>query len=157
MPITVDIDVMLAKRKMSVGELAERIGITPANLAVLRNGRTGLQRIERGLHRPTPPSPGPAAGATEGSNMPSTHHLPPGQPAEAAALYPASSRTTRRRRSARGDPSAHLSITFLRPGAFPVVPACSRSQARMSPSVWELVMQPGEVCNWNPPHRIAFR
>jgi hypothetical protein len=34
MPITVDIAVMLAKRKMSVGELAERVGITPANLAV---------------------------------------------------------------------------------------------------------------------------
>ncbi|WP_214111421.1 helix-turn-helix domain-containing protein [Acrocarpospora catenulata] len=30
---------MLAKRKMSVGELANRVGITPANLAVLRNGR----------------------------------------------------------------------------------------------------------------------
>ena len=35
MPIVVDIDVMLARRRMSVGELAERIGITPANLAVL--------------------------------------------------------------------------------------------------------------------------
>lgn len=32
MPITVDIDVMMARRKMSVGELAERVGITPANL-----------------------------------------------------------------------------------------------------------------------------
>ena len=31
MPITVDIDVMLAKRKMSVGELAERVGITPGS------------------------------------------------------------------------------------------------------------------------------
>ncbi|MGX1885473.1 helix-turn-helix domain-containing protein [Streptomyces sp. NPDC055287] len=39
MPIAVDIDVMLAKRKMSVGELADRVGITPANLAVLKNGR----------------------------------------------------------------------------------------------------------------------
>lgn len=37
--IIVNIDVMLAKRKMSVGELAERIGITPANLSVLKNGR----------------------------------------------------------------------------------------------------------------------
>jgi DNA-binding Xre family transcriptional regulator len=33
MPIVVDIDVMLAKRKMLVGELAGRVGITPANLA----------------------------------------------------------------------------------------------------------------------------
>lgn len=39
MPIVVDIDVMLARRKMPVGTLAERIGITPANLAVLKNGR----------------------------------------------------------------------------------------------------------------------
>lgn len=39
MPIIVDIDVMLARRKMPVGTLAERIGITPANLAVLKNGR----------------------------------------------------------------------------------------------------------------------
>ncbi|MFV0135128.1 helix-turn-helix domain-containing protein [Streptomyces sp. HMX87] len=45
MPIAVDIDVMLAKRKMSVGELAERIGITPANLAVLKNGRAKAVRF----------------------------------------------------------------------------------------------------------------
>ena len=37
MPIVVDIDVMLARRKMAVGTLAERVGITPANLAVLKN------------------------------------------------------------------------------------------------------------------------
>jgi putative transcriptional regulator len=30
---------MLAKRKMSMGELTERVGITPANLGVLKNGR----------------------------------------------------------------------------------------------------------------------
>ncbi|MEU2162693.1 helix-turn-helix transcriptional regulator [Streptomyces chengbuensis] len=45
MPITVDIDVMLARRKMSVGELAERVGITPANLAVLKNGRAKAVRF----------------------------------------------------------------------------------------------------------------
>ncbi|MEV5516961.1 helix-turn-helix transcriptional regulator [Streptomyces flaveolus] len=45
MPIVVDIDVMLAKRKMSVGELAERVGITPANLAVLKNGRAKAVRF----------------------------------------------------------------------------------------------------------------
>lgn len=37
--IRVNIDVMLAKRKMSVGTLAEKIGITTANLSVLKNGR----------------------------------------------------------------------------------------------------------------------
>lgn len=45
MPIAVDIDVMLATRKMSVGELAERVGITPANLAVLKNGRAKAVRF----------------------------------------------------------------------------------------------------------------
>jgi putative transcriptional regulator len=45
MPIVVDIDVMLARRKMPVGELAERVGITPANLAVLKNGRAKAVRF----------------------------------------------------------------------------------------------------------------
>ncbi|MFD8838509.1 helix-turn-helix domain-containing protein [Streptomyces griseofuscus] len=45
MPIVVAIDVMLAKRKMSVGELAGRVGITPANLAVLKNGRAKAVRF----------------------------------------------------------------------------------------------------------------
>ncbi|HEY1641280.1 MAG TPA: helix-turn-helix transcriptional regulator [Streptosporangiaceae bacterium] len=45
MPITVDIDVMLARRKLSVGELADRVGITPANLAVLKNGRAKAVRF----------------------------------------------------------------------------------------------------------------
>lgn len=43
--IVVDIDVMLAKRKMAVGTLAERVGITPANLAVLKNGRAKAVRL----------------------------------------------------------------------------------------------------------------
>ncbi|WP_309476737.1 helix-turn-helix transcriptional regulator [Arthrobacter sp. ISL-95] len=45
MPIIVDIDVMLAKRKMPVGVLAEKVGITPANLAVLKNGRAKAVRF----------------------------------------------------------------------------------------------------------------
>lgn len=45
MPIVVNIDVMLAKRKMPVGVLAERIGITPANLSVLKNGRAKAIRF----------------------------------------------------------------------------------------------------------------
>jgi putative transcriptional regulator len=45
MPIIVDIDVMLARRKMAVGTLAERVGITPANLAVLKNGRAKAVRF----------------------------------------------------------------------------------------------------------------
>jgi len=45
MPIVVEIDVILARRRMGVGELAERIGITPANLAVLKNGRAKAVRF----------------------------------------------------------------------------------------------------------------
>ncbi len=45
MPIIVDVDVMLARRKMSVGALADRVGITPANLAVLKNGRAKAVRF----------------------------------------------------------------------------------------------------------------
>ena len=37
--IVVTIDVMLAKRKMSVGELAERVGFTMANVSLLKNGK----------------------------------------------------------------------------------------------------------------------
>ncbi|TDN91085.1 helix-turn-helix transcriptional regulator [Microbacterium sp. BK668] len=45
MPIVIDVDVMLARRKMAVGTLAERVGITPANLAVLKNGRAKAVRF----------------------------------------------------------------------------------------------------------------
>ncbi|MGH8775882.1 MAG: helix-turn-helix domain-containing protein [Jiangellaceae bacterium] len=45
MAIVVDIDVMMARRKMAVGTLAERVGITPANLAVLKNGRAKAVRF----------------------------------------------------------------------------------------------------------------
>jgi putative transcriptional regulator len=45
MPIIVDIDVMLAKRKMSVGALVEMVGITHANLSILKNGRAKAVRF----------------------------------------------------------------------------------------------------------------
>lgn len=45
MPIIVDIDVMLARRKMAVGTLAELVGITPANLSILKNGRAKAVRF----------------------------------------------------------------------------------------------------------------
>lgn len=45
MPIVVDIDVMLARRRMSVGEFAAAVGITPANVAVLKNGRAKAVRF----------------------------------------------------------------------------------------------------------------
>ncbi|MGG7080367.1 MULTISPECIES: helix-turn-helix domain-containing protein [Bifidobacterium] len=45
MAIRVNLDVMLAKRKMSVSELAEAIGITPVNVSVLKNGRAKAIRF----------------------------------------------------------------------------------------------------------------
>jgi putative transcriptional regulator len=45
MPIVVELDVMLARRKMSVGDFAEAVGITPANVAVLKNGRARAIRF----------------------------------------------------------------------------------------------------------------
>ena len=45
MPIVVNLDVMMAKRKMPAGELAERIGITPANLSILKNQKARAGRF----------------------------------------------------------------------------------------------------------------
>ncbi len=45
MPIIVDIDVELARRKMSVGEFAAAVGISAANVAVLKNGRAKAVRF----------------------------------------------------------------------------------------------------------------
>ena len=44
--IVVRIDVMLAKRKMSVTELADKVGITIANLSILKNGHAKAVRLE---------------------------------------------------------------------------------------------------------------
>ncbi len=46
MAIIINIDVMLAKRKMSVTELAEKVGITMANISILKNGRARAIRLE---------------------------------------------------------------------------------------------------------------
>lgn len=45
MAIIINIDVMLARRKMSVTELTEKVGITMANLSVLKNGKAKAVRL----------------------------------------------------------------------------------------------------------------
>ena len=45
MAIIITIDVMLARRKMSVTELTERVGITMANLSILKNGKAKAVRL----------------------------------------------------------------------------------------------------------------
>jgi len=45
MPIITNLDVMLAKRKMSLTELSERVGITIANLSILKSGRARAIRF----------------------------------------------------------------------------------------------------------------
>lgn len=46
MAIIINIDVMLAKRKMSVTELSEKLGITIANVSILKNGKAKAIKIE---------------------------------------------------------------------------------------------------------------
>lgn len=45
MPIIVNLDVMMAKRKISAGDLAARIDITPANLSILKNNKAKAVRF----------------------------------------------------------------------------------------------------------------
>ena len=45
MPIIVNLDVMMARRKISLNELSERVGITPANLSVLKTGKAKAIRF----------------------------------------------------------------------------------------------------------------
>ena len=45
MAIIVNLDVMMAKRRIGAGELAERIGITPANLSILKNNKAKAVRF----------------------------------------------------------------------------------------------------------------
>ena len=46
MAIRINIDVMLAKRKMSVTELSEKVGITMANISILKNGKAKAIRMD---------------------------------------------------------------------------------------------------------------
>lgn len=45
MPIIVNLDVMMAKRKIGLMELSEKVGITPANLSVLKNNKAKAIRF----------------------------------------------------------------------------------------------------------------
>lgn len=45
MSIIVNVDVMMAKRKMSSSDLAEKVGITPANLSILKTGKAKAIRF----------------------------------------------------------------------------------------------------------------
>ncbi|MEY8515835.1 helix-turn-helix transcriptional regulator [Lachnospiraceae bacterium 29-84] len=46
MAIIVNIDVMLARRKMSVTELSEKVGITMANISILKNGKAKAIKVD---------------------------------------------------------------------------------------------------------------
>jgi len=45
MPIIVNLDVMMARRKISLNELSDRVGITPANLSILKTGKAKAIRF----------------------------------------------------------------------------------------------------------------
>ena len=46
MPIIINLDVMMARRKMSLTELSERVGITQSNLSILKTGKAKAIRLE---------------------------------------------------------------------------------------------------------------
>ena len=46
MPIIINLDVMMARRKMSLNELSERVGITQSNLSILKTGKAKAIRLE---------------------------------------------------------------------------------------------------------------
>jgi putative transcriptional regulator len=46
MPIIINLDVMMARRKMSLNELSAKVGITLSNLSILKNGKAKAIRIE---------------------------------------------------------------------------------------------------------------
>lgn len=46
MAIIINVDVMLAKRKMSVTELSEKVGITMANISILKNGKAKAVKLD---------------------------------------------------------------------------------------------------------------
>ena len=45
MPIIINLDVVMARRKIGAGELAEKVGITPANLSILKNNKAKAVRL----------------------------------------------------------------------------------------------------------------
>ncbi|MDE6246319.1 MAG: helix-turn-helix transcriptional regulator [Muribaculaceae bacterium] len=45
MPIIVNLDVMMARRKISLGDLADKMGITPSNLSILKTGKAKAIRF----------------------------------------------------------------------------------------------------------------
>lgn len=45
MPIIINLDVMMAKRKMSLNELSEKVGVTLSNLSILKNGKAKAVRF----------------------------------------------------------------------------------------------------------------
>ena len=45
MPIIINLDVVMARRKIGAGELAEKVGITPANISILKNNKAKAVRF----------------------------------------------------------------------------------------------------------------
>jgi putative transcriptional regulator len=71
MGIRVNIDVMMAKRRISAGELAARVGITPANLSILKNNKAKAVRFStlEALCRELGCQPGDLLEFDEGSSL----------------------------------------------------------------------------------------
>ncbi len=81
MPIVVNVDLMLARRKMRLNTLAEKVGITPQNLSVLKTGRA------RAIRFSTLESLCQALDCQPGDIL-SFESVPPGQPASSPTNEP---------------------------------------------------------------------
>ena len=71
MPIVVNLDVMMARRHKGAGELAEEIGITPANLSILKNNKAKAAGV-RGRETMMPFMQGRMLASARGSMRAST-------------------------------------------------------------------------------------
>ena len=80
--IIINLDVMLAKRKMSSGELAERVGITPANLSIFKTGKARAIRVStlEAICRELRCQPGELLAYQDEENPPAVHANQPRGP-----------------------------------------------------------------------------
>jgi putative transcriptional regulator len=86
--IIINLDIMLARRKISSGELAQRVGITPANLSILKTGKAKAMRLStlEAICRALQCQPGDILEFRDGENPPAIHENQPRGPETMEAI-----------------------------------------------------------------------